>query len=249
MYVWNTGTVIGKHVLNHLSNPAVFEEYYDIYQRLGHEHISKNKLFEKCNVLVHDTVFIAQLIPHVLHEQSVSKMCLMQSHVYIIDVQGFTYFNDLKHSEFVMREFCLVAMDGTILFHCLVKLPCHMHELSVGLQRQNQWLTEKFHGLQWDSTNGYTITHIRKMLSMMCKADAMFLCKGLEKMMWISKLLQLDNVTDISDYGCPGLNDLSYSVGCTYHTPIEPRACALRNCLQLQYWAKCEKTKLTNVNM
>ena len=159
MYVWNTGTVIGKHLLNHLSSPAVFGEYYEIYKRNGHEHISENKLFEKCNVLLRDIVFIAQLIPHVIQEQSSSsKLCLVEPNHYIIDLQGFQYFSDSKHSEFVIREFCLVSINGTVLFHCLVKLPCHMHELSVGIQKQNQWLTKMFHGLEWDSTNGYTVS-------------------------------------------------------------------------------------------
>jgi hypothetical protein len=241
MYVWNTGTVIGKHLLNHLSNPAVFSEYYDIYKRNGHEHISENKLFEKCNVVLRDTVFIAQLIPHVIQEQSASKFCLVQPNHYIIDLQGFSA---SKHNDIIIREFCLVSMNGTMLFHCLVKLPCPINDLPIGLQRQNQWLTKMFHGLEWENTNGYTVSHIRKLIFILCKSDAVFFCKGLEKVDWIKKLFQLQNVKDIADHGCPCLNDLNFSVGCTYHTPIEPRACALRNCLQLQYWAKCETTKL-----
>jgi hypothetical protein len=245
--VWNTGTVIAKHLVNHVSDPKLFGEYYEIYKRLGHDHISMNKLFEKCNDLVHDTIFIAQIIPHVVQQQFACKSRFVHRNQYIIDVQGFKYFNGSKHSlsnEFVMREFCIVSTDGTVLFHCLVKLPCHMNDLPAGLQRQNQWLTEKFHGLKWDSTNGYTITHIRKIIFMLCKGDAMFFCKGLEKVDWIKKLFQLKNVKDISEHGCPSLSELNFPVGCSYHTPIEPRACALRNCLQLQYWKKHQMPRL-----
>jgi hypothetical protein len=124
-----------------------------------------------------------------------------------------------------------------------------MSDLPVGYQRQNLWLTQNFHGLSWDSTNGYTVTHIRKIIFQLCKVDAIFFCKGLEKVNWIKKLFQLKNVNDITEQGCPCLSELKFTVGCngcTYHTPIEERACALRNCLQLQYWLRIQMTALVN---
>ena len=69
MYVWNTGSVISKHLLNHVNDHKTFADYYEIYKREGHVSISMNVFFKKCRLLVRDTEFIAQLIPTIIEQQ------------------------------------------------------------------------------------------------------------------------------------------------------------------------------------
>jgi len=55
----------------------------------------------------------------------------------------------------------------------------------------------------------------------------------------------LESLNHVSEKECPALKTLNLNTGmskCTYHDPVEVNACALRNCLQLQYWMKHEKS-------
>jgi len=239
--MWNTGKVLSKHLLKEVNDHEVFMEYYEIYKRQGHVSISMNTFFKSCRELVHNSEFIAQLIPDVIHEQfSVENSVSVSSDQYIIDVHGFK----ISAHEFIMREFCIIACDASLLFHCLVKLPCDITEVGVGYQKQVQWLTQNFHGLHWDITNGYSVSHLRRIIFQLCSSKPTFFCKGLEKVQWIKKLFHLEIVNHISEKEYPALKTLNLNTGiskCTYHDPVEVNACALRNCFQLQHWMKHEK--------
>jgi len=90
IYVWDTGKVLSKHLLNQVNHHETFVEYYEIFKRQGHVSISMNTFFKSCRELFHNSEFIAQLIPDVIHEQfSVEKSVSVSSEQYIIDVQGF----------------------------------------------------------------------------------------------------------------------------------------------------------------
>jgi len=245
MYVWNTGSVISKHLMNHINHPEVFHEYYEVFQRQGHVSISKNTFFKKCITLMKDREFVAQLIPTIIEQQfaTADQSVSGCSNQYIIDMQGFK----ISSHEFIIREFCLMACDASMLFHCMVNLPCEITELPLGYQKQVEWLTQNFHGLKWDSSNGYSVAHLRKMMHVLCEPDAIFYCKGTEKVDWIKKIFQLNIVKDVTDQGCTALNALNFNVSvkaCTYHNPIEMCGCALRNVVQLQYWLKLQHSNV-----
>lgn len=93
-------------------------------------------------------------MPHLPHpvEQQFYPICSRQ---YIFYVQGFTI---LSH-EFIVRKFSLVACDANLMFHYMIKLPYEISQLTPGLQKQAKRLTQNVHGLSWDSTNNYTLTH------------------------------------------------------------------------------------------
>jgi len=99
----------------------------------------------------------------------------VSSEQYIIDVHGFK----ISAHEFIMREFCIVACDASLLFHYLVKLPCEITE--VGLGYQKQWLTENFHGLHWNTANGYSVSHLRRKNFQLCSSNAIFFAKVLKR--------------------------------------------------------------------
>ena len=123
-------------------------------------------------------------------------------------MQGFK----IPSHEFIAREFSLVATDASIMLHCMMKLPCEMQDLFLGYLKQSKWLTLNYHGLSWDSTNGYTVTHVRRLIGQLCEVDAVFFCKGIEKVQWIRKLFQVKNVKDVNDEGCPSLSTLNFIV-------------------------------------
>jgi hypothetical protein len=246
IYVFNTGSIIFNHLISQINHPEIFGEYYEIYKCHGHESISLKSFYNSCNELICNREFIAQLIPLIIqqHSAQVNKPIEGLSNQYIIDVQGFK----MSDYEFIMREICIMSCDATFLLHCIVKLPCEITELTLGYQRQTEWLINNFHGLNWNTNNGYSIPQLRRLLSAFCHNDSVFYCKGSEKVCWISKLFRLSNVKDLTELGCPALSKLNFKIGmtnCTYHVPIENHACALRNSLQLQFWMKLQNSKVT----
>ena len=150
----------------------------------------------------------------------------------------------ISSHEYVEREFCLVATDASMMFHCMIKLPCEMQDLPLGYQKRSEWLTLNFHGFSWDSTNGYTVTRVRRLLTQLGEVDAVFFCKGMEKVQWIRKLIQVKSVKDANDEGCPSLSTFNFNVSvkaCTYHVALEVNAIVKRNCLQLEFCLKLER--------
>jgi hypothetical protein len=243
MYVWNTGTVIAQHVETHINHPEIFQDYYEHFQQQGHFHIGKNTVFKVCHQFIKDPECIAQLITLILEQENPIDSGLLSTRQYILDFQGFK----ISANEYIMREFCLVACDATLLFHCMVKLPCESYDLPVGYQRQVEWLTRNLHGLHWDTTNGYTVSHIRHIVSQCCEMGSVFYCKGSEKMTLLQKLFHMENIVNVEDQGCPALRALSFKLNtscCNYHQPVHEYACALRNCMQLQFWLKIQASKV-----
>jgi len=159
--MWNIEKVLSKHLVKEVNDYKLFLQYYKIFKRQGHVSISMNSFFQTCRGLVRNSEFIAQHIPEVIHEQvSLQKPLFMSSGQYIIDLQGFR----ISAHEFIMREFCIVSCDAGLLFHCLVKLHCEITEFGVGNQKQVESLTQNFHNLEWDTSYGYNITHIRRRI-------------------------------------------------------------------------------------
>ena len=77
------------------------------------------------------------------------------------------------------------------------------------------------------------MTLVHRLLAQLCEVEAVFFCKGMEKVQWIRKLFQVKNVKDVNDEGCPSLSTLYLNVSvksCTYHVPLELNTCAMRNC-------------------
>lgn len=220
------GAVIARELKLHMNQHETFLEYYELFKK-GHEcFISMNVLLKKLNTVVHDPEFIGELIPIVC--KSAEQKCKNE---YVIDVQGFK----ISATEFVIREFCVSACDGTLNFHCLVKLSCEYNDLPFTYQKQVDWLTSHLHGFAWNSSNGYTVSHIQHVLFQCCPSDAMFYCKGAEKAVWLRKLFHID-VFDIAKEHCPALNELNFKISCSLHESIVKSGCAFRNCQQLVYW-------------
>ena len=126
---------------------------------------------------------------------------------------------------------------------------CNCKDLALGYQKQVQWLTQNFHGLPWDTSNGYTISYIGRIIAQCCERNAIFYCKGVEKTLWLRKLFRIENLVNVEDEGCSALNDLHFKLSilnCTYHEPVQRHACALRTCMQLQFWMKLQSSKVVD---
>ena len=246
MYVWNTGFVIANYIQSHLNDPELFKDYYELFVQQGHSHILKTTLFNVICQFIRDPECIAQIIPVIVKQnKTLTSSRVLSARQYIIDFQGFK----ISPKEYIIREFCLVACDATLIFHSLLKLPCERCDLAAAYQTQVDWLTHHLHGLQWNTANGYTVSHIRHILSQCCDMGSIFYCKGHEKMVLLEKVFQLKNIVNLEDQGCPALRALNFKVDilkCTYHEPVKEYACALRNCIQLQYWLKLQTLKVVD---
>ena len=67
------------------------------------------------------------------------KPISMCSEQYIIDMQGFK----ISAHEFIMREFCIVSCDASVLFQCLVNLPCEITELGQRVSKASRMVNRK----------------------------------------------------------------------------------------------------------
>lgn len=94
-----------------------------------------------------------------------------------VDVQGFKIHDGI----FVPKEFCLLHKDFE--FHTIVKSPCKYTQLSIQHKREADWLTNRYHGLNFNegtiSINAlaeFTLEHVK---------GKVVIVKGIEKVKWV----------------------------------------------------------------
>lgn len=94
-----------------------------------------------------------------------------------VDVQGFK----IRDGIFIPKEFCLVHENYE--FHTIVKSPYKYNLLSSSQKRQVDWLTDRYHGLNFDAGSisiaalaGSTMEHVYGKI---------VIVKGSEKAKWV----------------------------------------------------------------
>lgn len=139
----------------------------------------------------------------------------------IIDVQGFKS----ENNGFIPKE--LAAFNGNQISHYIFRIPFPFNSLPRDLQKQNKWLVENFHGINW--SEGFTPLHQFKNIitNLAEKADVIYV-KGKEKANHIRKYTSKP-VVELEEH--PALPELAPN--CLHHSR-NPCKCALSNVVFLR---------------
>lgn len=148
----------------------------------------------------------------------------------IVDVQGFKTDNN----GFIVKEIAIFFNDQ--MLHLLIQPPFPLHNLTIS-ERKQVWWIQKNRKIYWDQ--GFIpyknyLTYIEDILD-----DKTIYCKGVEKVTWIKKIFDRNDVINLENMNCPKLLNLyedyrlsSDVFNCVYH----PTICALKNVSCLRKW-------------
>lgn len=152
--------------------------------------------------------------------------------IFIVDIQGFV---DCEN-QFLPKEVAVVSLREGHIAHWVIAPPCEFSELPYPTQKQNNWLTVNFHGIEWYDGEISSIQlkkHIREIAQV---ADHIYV-RGREKKLYLERITarRIFNLENIS----PTFEELRSSTQyCLHHGSIKRRVfkCALHNALNLKKW-------------
>ncbi|XP_072756960.1 uncharacterized protein [Anoplolepis gracilipes] len=153
----------------------------------------------------------------------------------VIDIQGFRDVND----KFIPKEVAIVSIDVPIVGHWIMMPPHPFGELSAKARRENNWLSQNYHGIEWfdgETNLKYFISHLREIT----RRVRYIYVRGNEKASYLRNILSRDinNLEDIS----PPFKNLSSKEEdgryCSHHGfwNFGIFRCALHNAYKLKYW-------------
>lgn len=117
---------------------------------------------------------------------------------FVIDFQAF---KDGKN-EFILKEIAIVAIHVNQIVHVMVLPPYPLKTLPPAKQREADWLTKRYHGIQWFS--GY-ISHelaVSLLRAIVTRATTLFI-KGSERKRFLKHLLPIKKIVDLDSLHCP----------------------------------------------
>lgn len=147
--------------------------------------------------------------------------------VYFIDIQGFNG----PYNSFILKEIALLN-DQDEFQHFIVHSPYNFNNLPPYLQSQAYRVYQKHHGLKW--SEGFTpLESIITRFSEMLKEHVIYV-KGSAKIKWIKDLFRLgenSNVQDLTEEGCPNIENLRRTFPDVKRCIVHHGVCALQNVL------------------
>lgn len=148
----------------------------------------------------------------------------------IIDVQGFK--TDENH--FIPKEIAMVYNDQIHIL--LIKPPYPYGQLTETEKKHVNWI-ERNRKILW-SEGIIPYREYRHYIVDILRHNDIY-CKGIEKKLWLKKILNNESVHNLEDRNCPSLltlynlyNSNSDIYSCIYH----PTICALKNVTCLKKW-------------
>lgn len=147
-----------------------------------------------------------------------------------VDIQGFKTYKE----RFIIKEFCMLV--GDYMFHTTVKSPYCFQKLPPFYKRQATMLTNRFHGLSFDSGDMHICELIEKAYPFM--QGKKVLVKGKAKKTWLHHIFR-----NCDDINCINIEDLYGQVmyvnekmypNCGQHMNNLISHCAFSNALKLK---------------
>jgi hypothetical protein len=164
--------------------------------------------------------------------------------MFIIDVQGFNYGNFSQN--FICKEIAILNVQTGESIHKFVEMPHTFDMFNKTIRNHMGWLLQKHHGLEWTNNCPNSDYLCYATLSEFIKnivQDEDILIKGLEKKLWLNKLIS-NGVVNVEDEGCPNFAKLKTafkSQHCNQHK-YNNLSCALENVNFINYWNSiCKK--------
>lgn len=155
----------------------------------------------------------------------------------VCDFQGFRSDN----SEFIIKELSIVSLNGKIFEHFVFVPPYDFEKLSKKSKKTAIWLTNVYHGLEWDS--GFIpYEKVTDICQDICHRFSLIYVKGLEKKEILSKYIRDGGeIQNIEELGCPTVDELRsrYSqVSCMSHVELSGtnHLCSQQNSKNILHW-------------
>jgi len=152
----------------------------------------------------------------------------------IVDIVAFLS----PKAKFIVKELTIVDIQTGSVSWFLFKPPCAAKDTAASSLRENIWLTNNFHGLQWEE--GDVPYHkLNDILSTYLNSYTTVYMKGEEKKDFIQKKIRA-RVIDMKQIGCPPLRKPDFWSLSTRYTCMRHRdtqfVCSRDQALKLYSW-------------
>lgn len=153
---------------------------------------------------------------------------------FIVDIQCFkTAYND-----FVVKELAIAPLgDDTHPIVYLFEPPHDWNFLATRYKCENTWLTNNYHGIQWQDGE-VPYDEFEGILRSTVRGARKIHVKGLEKVRWLENIIP--KVSNIEALGCPSLKKLRNKddSSCSNHDSdiCGDASCAARNVIAIKIW-------------
>ena len=150
----------------------------------------------------------------------------------IIDIQ----FLKGTRNQYIPKEVDVVAVNGDFSGHWMVKSPIPLHYLSENIQKQNSWLKQHRHRLDYFDGE-VTLKSVKYILRELSKSVRKIYVRGNDKWLALYKFIPRQIINLEYDQNCPSFNKLSSDTYCIHHA-VKPSyknySCALNNAYKLK---------------
>lgn len=152
-----------------------------------------------------------------------------------MDIQ---FFKDYKN-KFTPKEVAVIGLNGEYTAQWLVKPTNSIQSLSSDIRRENSWLTEHHHGIDYFQGD-ISLRELQKSLRSLTKSAKTIYVRGKEKWSFLNKICPCEIINLECDVDCPSLNDLPWSDTFCLHHAVKPMyskyTCALNSVYRIKIW-------------
>lgn len=163
----------------------------------------------------------------------------------VIDIQGLKD----RSNEFIPKEIAIISVNADYNAHWIVSAPHAYKSLPPSVKRQNTWLTDNHHGIEWSAgeTSLRAVENILKKIAV--QSDRIF-TRGSDKANYLSQLTGCfiinleEDETDPSFRNLPPCNTL-----CIYHSVLCKNSsfrCALNSAAKIKKWL-CHSDRINSL--
>lgn len=156
----------------------------------------------------------------------------------VIDIQGVRD----RCNAFIPKEIAIVSVHSDYSAHWIVSAPHSYNSLPPSIKRQNTWLIDSYHGIEW-SDGETTLRAIETALKKIAvQADRIF-TRGAEKAAYLAHLTDCFIINLEEDIEDPSFRNLpECETLCIYHSLLRRKKstykCALNHAVKIKEWLR-----------
>ena len=164
----------------------------------------------------------------------------------IVDIQ---FFKNI-HNVAVPKEVGIVALEKNFIAHWVVSPKHPIHALSKSVRKENNWLTEHHHGVDYFDGE-VTESKLIKILRDLTKRVGKIYVRGKEKWLFLQRTTARDIINLEYDVECPSFDKLPWCDNFCLHHALKPShvkySCALNNVFRLKTWLTTERVTYNRI--
>ena len=159
----------------------------------------------------------------------------------IIDIQ----FLKNEQNVCIPKEMAVIAVNEDFASHWVVSSSSiSIKKLNKSIKRQNEWLTQNHHGLDYTEGEVSLNTLIRSLREITRKIRRIYV-RGQEKLNYMQKITSREVINLECINECPPFHDLPWCSKYCFHHGIKPMhlkfSCALNNVCRLKLWLTTDR--------